>query len=131
MELEVDLADAELDELLAAGSRAAKKRQVELAELKEKYEAQLKSLKDLVGDYTDRMELQQNSYKRLTAIAGATPSVMSFPMTTPSSTLEPLWHARRIRPDGVAGAQGARPGARGSPRRGQRAAREGANHQLS
>lgn len=69
LEVEVDLADTELDELLAAGSRAAKQRKEELKLLREKYEKQIKQLKDLIGDYTDSLELQQNSYKRLSAIA--------------------------------------------------------------
>jgi len=69
MELEIDLADTELDALLAAGSRAAQKRQEELVTLREKYDTQLKQLKELLGDYTDKLELQQNSFKRLSTIA--------------------------------------------------------------
>jgi len=69
LELEVDTADAELDEVLAAGTRAAKKRRDDLRELREKYESQVKQLKELVGDQNDRLELQQNSYSRLSSIA--------------------------------------------------------------
>jgi len=74
MELEVDVADAELDELLAAGSRAARARRDEVEKLKEKYEGQIKVLKDLVGDYTDKLELQQNTFNRLSGLAESTSS---------------------------------------------------------
>jgi len=69
LELEVDMADAALDEMLSAGTRKARQKREELSQLREKYEAQISQLKELVGDYADKVELQQNSFKRLSAIA--------------------------------------------------------------
>jgi len=59
----------ELDELLTAGQRAAKKRRDELSALQEKNAVQIKALKDLLGDYADKLELQQNTFKRLSSVA--------------------------------------------------------------
>lgn len=59
-----------LDELLAAGASAAVKRGDEIKELRANYENQLRQLKELIGDQNDRLEMQQNSFERLSRIAG-------------------------------------------------------------
>ena len=64
VELETDVSDAELDSLLQQGQLKAAERREELENLKVSYEAKVKSLKDLLGDYTDKLELQQNRLKR-------------------------------------------------------------------
>lgn len=70
LELEVDTTDMKLDELLAAGASAVVKRGDEIKELRANYENQLRQLKELIGDQNDRLEMQQNSFERLSRIAG-------------------------------------------------------------
>ncbi|KAL3892980.1 MAG: hypothetical protein SGPRY_014593, partial [Prymnesium sp.] len=69
LELEVDTTDMKLDELLAAGASAVVKRGDEIKELRANYENQLRQLKELIGDQNDRLEMQQNSFERLSRIA--------------------------------------------------------------
>jgi len=69
MELDVDVVDAQLEELVSASTEQARKKREDIVALKEKYEGQIKDLKSVLGEYTDRLELQQNTFTRLQSIA--------------------------------------------------------------
>ena len=72
MEISTEEADAKLEEMLQMTAREARKSKEELTTLKESYEKQISMLKELVADYSDRMELQQNSMKRNALIVDST-----------------------------------------------------------
>eukprot|EP00316_Scyphosphaera_apsteinii_P013636 CAMPEP_0119305230 /NCGR_PEP_ID=MMETSP1333-20130426/6277_1 /TAXON_ID=418940 /ORGANISM="Scyphosphaera apsteinii, Strain RCC1455" /LENGTH=204 /DNA_ID=CAMNT_0007308273 /DNA_START=165 /DNA_END=779 /DNA_ORIENTATION=- len=60
LELQAEVTDQELESILAAVSGKSRQYKTRLLDVKEKYDQQLSRLKDLVGDYSDQLELQQN-----------------------------------------------------------------------
>lgn len=71
LELEAELADAQLSELITMGARKAKKNWAQMSAVNEKFSEQVTKLKELVGDYADRLEFQQSAQQRQTALVQA------------------------------------------------------------
>ena len=64
IEIQANASEASLNELLGLSVRKARRYKDEMMELQKAYEAQLLELREMVGDYTDKLELQQNAFKR-------------------------------------------------------------------
>jgi len=64
LEIAADTSEMALNEILLLSVREARSRKDEIATIKSRYEQQIRDLKELVGDYNDRMELQQNKIMR-------------------------------------------------------------------
>ena len=64
LEISANTTELALTELLDLTVREQKKRKGEITQIQEQYEEQIRGLQELLGDYNDRMEFQQNSIKR-------------------------------------------------------------------
>ena len=61
LEMQVEATDMQL---VKSGTKKATELKAQMEELKNKYKGQLTQLKELAGDYADKVELQQNVIKR-------------------------------------------------------------------
>ena len=70
VELEMSTSDTDekLADLLRSGAKKARKSRESMQAVKDSYREQVRKLKELVGDYTDKLELQQNTFRRQSAI---------------------------------------------------------------
>jgi|TARA_B100000524_G_C23603727_1_gene353573 uncharacterized phage infection (PIP) family protein YhgE len=64
LEMQVEATDMQLVELVKSGTKKATELKAQMEELKNKYKGQITQLKELAGDYADKVELQQNVIKR-------------------------------------------------------------------
>ena len=64
LEINARTTEMSLNEMLELSVRKARSRKDEVEAMKQQYEEQITALKDLVGDYNDRLEFQQNRMKR-------------------------------------------------------------------
>ena len=64
LEMQVEATDMQLVELVKSGTKKATELKAQMEELKKKYKGQITQLKELAGDYADKVELQQNVIKR-------------------------------------------------------------------
>ena len=64
LEISANTTELALTELLDLTVREQKKRKGEITQIQEQYEEQIRGLQELLGDYNDRMEFQQNNIKR-------------------------------------------------------------------
>ena len=64
LEIQANASEVSLNELLNLSVRKARRYKDEMQSLQQDYETQLSQLRDMVGDYTDKLELQQNAFKR-------------------------------------------------------------------
>ena len=90
LELTSELADAQLSDMLQMTAREARRAKKDVGQLKQTYEEQVKKLKELVADYSDRMELQQNSMKRNSLIVDSAVSERAA-LTERANLLEAKW----------------------------------------
>lgn len=64
LELKVEATDMQLVELVKSGTKQAAGLKDQMEDLKASYRDQIIQLKELAGDYSDKLELQQNTIKR-------------------------------------------------------------------
>jgi len=65
LETSIKTSDKQLGELLVINSRQARQKKDEFVELQRSYNIQLERLKEMVGEFSDKYELQQNECRMM------------------------------------------------------------------